>query len=418
MSMRETWNIPEFRRFLIGDGINTIGNSIFIVGMSWTVAQIGGPKIYGLIFTAYFLGHLPLLVFGGMVVDRFPRRTVALIADLAEAGIISIATIILFMGSPVIDTLLVTAFAVGGASAFSMPAVNALIPDLVEDKLLAQASSIRGISITAAWALGLIIGSLLVGKWGIEICLAIDVITFLISAFILFTITEIPIRREEETSSMKEELLEAIRFVKTQPWLFAGLVIAMIWHLGDSAIEIGVPFIIEQKGIEMNIGMEGKALMFGIFGAIGAVGAMIGSAIGGIYPIPKKHRGLVFYILIGTIAWSMLMWAMPIPYWLILIFVILEGIMGGSLMVIWRTSMSDSVDQYLRGRVNSLDSIGSLIFIPLSPLLGGWLIEETNVLFTYMVAVSIMILVTTVGIIVPSFRKFERIESGLFPIVE
>ncbi|MGY8703177.1 MAG: hypothetical protein ACKVGY_02455, partial [Candidatus Poseidoniales archaeon] len=74
--------------------------------------------------------------------------------------------------------------------------------------------------------------------------------------------------------------------------------------------------------------------------------------------------------------------------------------------------------QYLRGRVNSLDSIGSLIFIPLSPLLGGWLIEETNVLFTYMVAVSIMILVTTVGIIVPSFRKFERIESGLFPIVE
>jgi MFS family permease len=152
MSMRETWNIPEFRRFLIGDGINTIGNSIFIVGMSWTVAQIGGPKIYGLIFTAYFLGHLPLLVFGGMVVDRFPRRTVALIADLAEAGIISIATILLFMGSPVIDTLLVTAFAVGGASAFSMPAVNALIPDLVEDKLLAQASSIRGISITAAWA--------------------------------------------------------------------------------------------------------------------------------------------------------------------------------------------------------------------------------------------------------------------------
>ena len=49
----------------------------------------------------------------------------------------------------------------------------------------------------------------------------------------------------------------------------------------------------------------------------------------------------------------------------------LEGTLGGTLGVIWRTTMSDSVDQHLRGRVNSLDAIGSLIFIPLAPVLGG-----------------------------------------------
>ena len=112
----------------------------------------------------------------------------------------------------------------------------------------------------------------------------------------------------------------------------------------------------------------------------------------------------------------MLMWAMPIPFLLILVFVLLEGILGGTLGVIWRTTMSDSVDQHLRGRVNSLDAIGSLVFIPLAPLMGGWMIEETNVLTTFSVAVSFMVLTTMAGLIVPSFRRFERIDSDLFPI--
>ena len=78
--------------------------------------------------------------------------------------------------------------------------------------------------------------------------------------------------------------------------------------------------------------------------------------------------------------------------------------------------MSDSVDQYLRGRVNSLDAIGSLIFIPFSPLLEGWMIEKTNVLTTFAVAVSLMVLTTMAGLVVPSFRRFERVDSDRFPI--
>ena len=78
--------------------------------------------------------------------------------------------------------------------------------------------------------------------------------------------------------------------------------------------------------------------------------------------------------------------------------------------------MSDSVDQHLRGRVNSLDAIGSLIFIPLAPILGGAMIEATNVLTTYSIAVAFMVLTTTAGLIVPSFRRFERVDSGRFPI--
>ncbi len=408
MSMSEAWGIVEFRRLLVGNAVNMLGGSIFIIGMGWTVAQIGGPKAYGLIFTAYFLGHLPLLLYGGMVVDRMPRRTVALVADIAQAVLVTLAVIFLWAGFGEIETLLVVTFLTGGAGAFSIPAIGALVPDLVEEDLLPQANAIRGMAMTAAWMFGPLIGGFTVAIWGIEACLLIDAVTFIFSGAVRWTISEIPVEREDE-GNLREEVMEAWAFVKTQPWLFAGIVMFMIWHIGDSAIEIGIPFIIENKGL--------GSKEFGIFGAVGAAGAMLGSLLGGLRPIPKETRGLVFYVLIGGIAWCMLMWAMPIPFLLILLFVLFEGVLGGTLGVIWRTTMSDSVDQHLRGRVNSLDAIGSLIFIPLAPLVGGWMIEETNVLTTFSVAVSVMVLTTMAGLLVPSFRRFERVDSDLFPIV-
>ena len=408
MGLKDAWSIPDFRRLLIGNGVNMLGSSIFIIGMGWTIAEVGGPKAYGMVFTAYFLGHLPLLLYGGMVVDRMPRRTVALISDVSQAVLVLLAMVALMAGFDVINTLLVITFLTGGAGAFSIPAIGALVPDLVEEEILPQANALRGVAMTVAWMLGPLIGGFTVENWGLEICLFLDVLTFLFSAVVLWTIAEIPIQRDKDAESLKEEVAEAWAFVKTQPWLLAGIVMFMIWHVGDSAIEIGIPFIIENKGL--------GAKEFGIFGAVGAGGAMIGSLLAGIRPISKNSRGLIFYVLIGGIAWCMLIWAMPIPFILILLFVLIEGILGGILAVIWRTTMSDSVDQHLRGRVNSLDAIGSLIFIPLSPLVGGWMIEETNVLTTFAIAVSIMVLTTMAGLIVPSFRRFERVDSDLFPI--
>ena len=152
MGMRDAWDIPEFRRLLIGNGVNMLGSSIFIIGMSWTVAQIGGPKLFGLIWTAYFLGHLPLLLYGGMVVDRMPRRTVALIADLSQAVLVTLGIIALLAGFDEIKTLLVVTFLTGGGTAFSIPAIGALVPDLVEEALLSTAQATSGVALAATQA--------------------------------------------------------------------------------------------------------------------------------------------------------------------------------------------------------------------------------------------------------------------------
>jgi len=34
MALKDAWAIPEFRRLLIGNGVNMLGSSIFIIGFS------------------------------------------------------------------------------------------------------------------------------------------------------------------------------------------------------------------------------------------------------------------------------------------------------------------------------------------------------------------------------------------------
>jgi len=408
MALSEVWGIFEFRRLLIGNCINILGGSIFIVGMSWTVASGGGPTAYGLIFTAYFLGHLPLLFYGGMVVDRIPRRTVALVADISQAVLVLLAILALKAGLDEFRTLLVVTFLTGGAGAFSIPAIGALVPDLVEEEMLPEANSLRGVAMTGAWVFGPLIGGFTVGKWGIEACLLLDGVTFIVSGAILWTISRIPINRDGTEKDPIAEISEAWRFVKTQPWLFTGIAIFMVWHIGESAIDIGIPFIIEGKNLGAN--------EFGIFGATGAAGAMIGSLLAGFRPITKERRGFILYFLLGVGSCCMLMFAMPFPFMVLLIFVLIEGVTGGIIGVIWRTALSDSVDQHLRGRVNSLDAIGSLIFIPWTPFIAGWMIDSTNVITTYSVAVIFMLMATAFGLFTPKYRSLKRVDSEEFPM--
>ena len=125
---------------------------------------------------------------------------------------------------------------------------------------------------------------------------------------------------------------------------------------------------------------------------------------------------MIFYVVVGIAAWLDILYVFVPWFGAIMIIAIFQGLMGGVLGVIWNTTIGDSVDQRLRGRVNSIDMIGSFLFIPFAPLFGGYMIDTIGLQATFLIAVSIMVAATIVGVVVPSFRRFERIETERFPL--
>ena len=410
MGLREAWEVRDLRRFLIGDGVSKVGRAGFMVAASWRVNELGGPVWFAWFGIAYFVAHLPLLTVGGMVVDRIPRRTVALYTDYVQASFALLFIGLLFIGLPVLKVLLFGAVMMGASTAFSIPATQALVPDLVDEEILASATGLLNSIRTISWSLGGLIGGAIITYSSIEVALFIDMVTFLVSAYVLYNMEEVPIvRDEEEDSDFKSEMGHALSFTRSQPWLFVGILVFMVFHAGAAIVDVGIP------SIALNNGWNG--FYYGIWGAVFPIGAAVGALYAGSNPIPKSSRGTVFYVTVGFAAWLDLLFVFVPWFALILLISLFQGLLVGVLGVIWNTTIGDSVEQHLRGRVNSIDAIGSFILIPPAMPLGGMMIERSGLEAAFIVAVSIMVAATIIGVVVPSFRRFERTATERFPII-
>lgn len=156
-------NAPVYRRelakLLIGNGISTFGNSVYLIAMILLLKSLlNSAFVLGLFqFLALIPGTLlsPLV---GMVIDSRPRRSVLVVADIARAAVmIGAGAALLGLERTGIDpalfsaatravlvgALLLVALLLGIGNAFFVPAAQALIPSIVPREHLRDANGLR-----------------------------------------------------------------------------------------------------------------------------------------------------------------------------------------------------------------------------------------------------------------------------------
>ena len=116
----------NFRLFFIGQLVSLIGTWMQSTAQGWLVYQLTGSKV--LLGTVVAVGTLPMLLFslwGGSVADRYPKRTVILISQVAM--MLTAFVFAALVGSGHIQPwhILVLSALGGVAMAFDMPARQA-----------------------------------------------------------------------------------------------------------------------------------------------------------------------------------------------------------------------------------------------------------------------------------------------------
>src|SRR5215210_1851854 len=137
------------------------------------------------LFIADFLPAIVIGVAAGAVVDRVPRRRLMIASDLVRVVVFAALP---FAGSAAVIVAL--AGVAGFATGFFRPAVYAGLPNLVRDEDLAGANSILQTIENVAWAVGPIVGGVLVAATGPDAAYWINAATFLVSAALLAGIPE------------------------------------------------------------------------------------------------------------------------------------------------------------------------------------------------------------------------------------
>jgi MFS family permease len=192
---------PALARLLAGEFVSGIGDWLYLVAVLVVVyADSGSPVLLGIVGAARILPYVLLSVPAGIVADRFDRRMVLLVTDVAR-GILMLALVAAVLaGAP---TLVIVALSILAAcfSTFFGPAIAALLPMLVDERDLGPANSAWASLDSLAFIIGPALAGVILAAGSLELAFLLNAVSFGIVAAVLW---RLPVSRPAPPISAEE----------------------------------------------------------------------------------------------------------------------------------------------------------------------------------------------------------------------
>jgi hypothetical protein len=275
---------------------------------------------------------------------------------------------------------------------------------------LRQANSLIAIAVNGSYTVGPAVAGVLVAAAGSGFAIAVDAVTFGISAAALLTLRVPALERPGAAPSFVRELREGWDAFASREWLwvivawssvFLMLVFAPLMVLG--------PFVADRD--------LGGAKSWGVIAAATGIGVILGSAAAArIRPSrPLSVGALVWALPLAAFALSL---ALTWPVVAIAAVGFVVGAGEGFFEVIWITTVQQRIAPSTLARVTSYDALGSFLFLPLGFALAGPAAEAFGIravlFFVGGFAVASGLLVP----LLPSVRGLKRLEDPRAEVAE
>ncbi len=349
-----------------GQAVSQMGDGIFMIALAWRVFQTyNSPAALSAVGIAFMVPRIVVTLAGGVISDRFERRWTMIFADLGRA--IPIALLGLISLGPAHELVLIVALVAVQAVAGSLftPAESALLPQLVEAEDLAAANSLRTIVSPIAWTItGPIVGGALTAAFNPSIAFLADAGTFGVSVLTLLFMKPRPIAKGTVPTSVVADAREGFAYVAGRPWLWGPIVASSLGQLiyagPNQAL---VPYLVKY---ELHASAAGLGLVF----AAGGVGTVAAGLLMGRL---KRPRNIVTWMVIGWAIGMAMLAAIGLAHtvWQVALAMFFWSLLLWSGEILWLTLLGLTVPNQIRGRVSSIDFVGSFWLIPLSMALTG-----------------------------------------------
>ena len=182
----------DFRLIFSAGVISNFGSMMTYVAMPFQIKEITNSYLW--VGAVGIVETIPLIVFGlygGVLADAFNRKKLIWISEFAAmiVSILLLFNVILGLNSPVLILVLAAIFA--ATDGIFRPAVDATTPQVVPYKNLASAGALNSLRHQSASIAGPMIGGVILAAGGIALAYFIDVLTFVISLYLLIKIKKL-----------------------------------------------------------------------------------------------------------------------------------------------------------------------------------------------------------------------------------
>lgn len=395
--------IRDFALLFGGTTVSLLGDGISMVAIAWQVYELSNvPTALSVVGVAWTLPMLLFLLVGGVLGDRFDRRRLMIAGDALRAlGMGAIAALAL---ADVLELWHLVALVglYGAGEAIFAPNFQAVVPDVVPQRLIVEANSLQQLAEPVAYRFaGPALGGILVAALGTGAAFAIDAVTFAVSMVCVGLMAPLPPLRGDAKESMLDDLREGLAFVRSQTWLWATLLSAsltLLCFLGP--FEVLLPYLVKNE-------LGGDADVLGVILGASGVGAIVSGLVLGQRGIGRR------YVLSAYLAWavsvfSLVGYALATDAWQAVAIGFGAGLSFTVGNIIWVTMIHRHVPAELLGRVSALDWLVSIGLLPVSFALAGPLADAFGVETTLIGAGILATIFALAFLAVPGLRDPER----------
>lgn len=404
------WRHPDFLKLWVGDTISQFGSQVTLLAVPTVAILIlhAGPFQVGLLSALEFLAFPTLGLVAGVYADRLRRRPIMIVCDLGRMLALGSIPAAFLVDALTLEQLYIVALLTGVFTVFFDVSYQSYLPVLVDRSNLLEGNTRLEISRSVAQVSGPAIAGFLIQWIGGAKAVAVDALSFLVSAVALSLIRKPEPQPKPMTASgatgFVPELKEGLGVVFKNPilWRIAGC--TATFNLGSNMVFGAVFLVFAYRQLHLS------AATVGIIFAIGSIGGLAGAfsagwvarmlGIGPTLAISATAGGLALVAIPASLLVA------PVPVLAALGFV--QGL-GGPIYNIAQVSLRQAITpDRVQGRMNA--TMRTIVWgtIPLGAFIGGILGTTIGLVQTILLGGTITVLSALWILLGPVIRLKEQ----------
>jgi MFS family permease len=389
----------NFQLYFGGQLVSNAGTWMQIIAQGWLVYQLSHSDLtLGIVGFSAAIPALLVSPWGGVVVDRVPKRTLLIITQASTMMLAFILAFLAFTHVVQVWHIVLLAAGIGLINAFDGPGRQAFVVEMVGREDLPNAIAVNSIMFNSARVVGPALGGILLAVVGPAWCFTINGISFLavIIGLSAMKIESRPSRHLME--SPWKQVTGGIQYVSKQAELGGLLLLSLTFSVFGISYSTLLPAFVERN-------LHQGAAAYGWVNAATGVGAVMGAFfIANNRRLSWRGTWLVSACLAFPLILIVFAFTAYLPANLILALGLGVGFMVEFTMI--NTLLQTHVEDHLRGRVMALYTLTFFGFAPFGNLAIGALSENIGLSYAITIFALIGLLLTIIVL-----RKIPHIKD-------
>ena len=332
--------------------ISVVGTQMQQWALFWHISQLSkDPIAVSVVGGVRFLAVLAFSLVGGLVADRYNRRTIMFITQTTSMAVAVILGFLTVTGDIKLWQIYSLTAIQAAAMAFDLPARQSLVPNLVPRDDLPSAFSLQSISFNTGSILGPALSGVVIGYLGQEDVYFINAITFLAVILALLLMGSVPQAKSPIQRGFRAALLDirdGVQFIRQQPLILSTMILDFIATFFSSANTL-LPYFAQ------NILHVGE-VTYGWLASAQSIGAVfVGLVVSQFHQL--RRQGILLLGSVVVYGAATILFGLSSLIAVIFLALVLMGAADSVSTIIRNTIRQMNTPDSLRGRMTSINQI-------------------------------------------------------------